>query len=119
MRSDEHISTRIKSEIMSSLKSTEFCDIKLEPWHQAIRDYQLKISDESYKLHQKMASTTGEDESYGLVSELNRLGLLNNIARHYESGDTDASKIQEYLRKYEIRFGSLPDELSELIENRK
>ena len=119
VRSDEHISTRIKSEIMSSLESTEFCDIKFEPWHQAIRDYQLKISDESYKLHQKMASATGEDESYGLVSELNRLGLLNNIARHYESGNTDASEIHEYLRKYELKFGSLPEELLELIGNRK
>ena len=119
VRSDEHISTRIKSEIMSSLESTEFCDIKFEPWHQAIRDYQLKISDESYKLHQKMASATGEDESYRLVSELNRLGLLNNIARHYESGNTDASEIHEYLRKYEKQYGSLPDELLELIGNRK
>jgi len=119
VKSDKHISTRIKSEIMSSLESTEFCDIKFEPWHQAIRDYQLKIADELDRLHQKRASATGEDESYELVSELNRLGLLNNIVRHYESGDTEASKIQEDLREYELKFGSLPDELLDVIEQRK
>ena len=118
VKSDEHISTRIKSEIMSSLESTEFCDIKLEPWHLAILDYQLKIANDLDKLHQKIASITGEDESYGLVLELRRLGLLNNIARHYESENTDALEIQEDLREYALRFGSLPDELLELIEQR-
>ena len=66
-----------------------------------------------------MASTTGEDESYGLVSELIRLGLLNNIARHYESENMKTSKIQEDLRKYNLKFGSIPDELLDVIEQRK
>lgn len=43
-RNDERAHTVIKSEIYSSLKSKEFCNIELEPWHERIRDYQLKIS---------------------------------------------------------------------------
>ena len=120
IKSDEHISTSIKSEIISSFENDEFCNIKLEPWHQSLRDYQAMISKEIDKLSQGEPPTDSEDNaSYQLFLDLRRLGLLNDIIRYYESENLDYEKMQEDMTEYNKKFGSLPDELLELIEQRK
>ena len=116
-RNDERMYTTIKSEIHSSLKSEEFCNIELEPWHQSIRDYQLKISVEMDHLMEKNTDTLSDQIK--LTSDLQRLGLLNNIVRHYDYGIFEPEKLQEDLKEYDKVFGSLPEELRELIENKK
>jgi plastocyanin len=119
-KSDEHIATRIKSEIISSLESNEFCNIKFEPWHQAIRDYQTKISDELRRLSQGEVPIDSDGvSSHKFFLDFQRLGLLNDIIRYYESENLDYEKIQEDVAEYNKKFGSLPDELLELIKKRK
>jgi len=119
-RSDEHMTTRIKSEIISSLESNEFCNIKFEPWHQNLIDYQTKISDELYKLTQgETPVDSGGNPSQKFFSDFGRLGLLNDIIRYYESENEDHKKMQADVTEYNMKFGSLPEELLKIIESRK
>ncbi len=120
LKNGGHVSTGERSEIISSLESHEFCNIKLEPWHQEIRDYQSRIHDETIKIQQEIeVAMYNGDETYVLNSEMRRLGLLSNIARHYESNYEDLSQMQEDLKKYEQRFGDIPDELLKLLKQIK
>ena len=114
---DEHISTRIKSEIISSIENDEFCSIEFEPWHQNIRDYQLKISSERDGLEGKLENATDEKESHEISFELRRLGLLNNITRYYESGNTESADLQKDISKYNKMFGDIPEELKLITKN--
>jgi len=112
--------TRIKSEIISSLNNDDFCTIQLEPWHQDLRNYQEKISE---MIHAITQNDTLVDSDGNLSEksfwELFRLGLLNDIIRYYESENSDYKKMQENVAKYDREFGSLPDELLEIIEQKK
>jgi len=119
-RSEEHIATRIKSEIISSLESNEFCNIEFEPWHQDLLDYQAKISEELHRLAQGKVPIDSEGiPSQNFFSDFERLGLLNDIIRYYESENSDYEKMQEDIAEYNKKFGSFPDEFLELIEKRK
>ena len=119
-RSEEHIATRIKSEIISSLENNEFCNIEFEPWHQDLLDYQAKISEELHRLAQGKVPIDSEGvPSQNFFSDFERLGLLNDIIRYYESENLDYEKMQEDVAEYNKKFGSLPDEFLELIEKRK
>jgi hypothetical protein len=119
-RSEEHIATRIKPEIISSLENNEFCNIEFEPWHQDLLDYQTKISDELRILTQGKVSIDSEGiPSQNFFSDFERLGLLNDIIRYYESENSDYEKMQEDVAEYNKKFGSLPDKILELIEKRK
>ncbi len=114
---NEHIATSIKSEIISSLEKDEFCNIEFEPWHLNIREYQLKISSEQNELQQKLEDTVDEKESYEIFSELRRLGLLNNIIRYYELGNTESADLQEDISEYNKMYGNIPKELEDIIKN--
>ncbi len=119
-RNDEHMYTAIKSEIYSSLENKEFCNIKLESWHQDLRIYQIKISDELHKLTQeKVPINSDGNQSHRYFLDFKKLGLLLDITRHYESSVLDTEKLQEDLKEYDRIFGSLPDELLELLEQIK
>jgi len=111
--------TRIKSEIISSLNNDDFCTIQLESWHRDLRNYQEKISE---KIHTITRGDVLVDSDSNLSEksfwEL-RLGLLNDIIRYYESENSDYKKMQENVAKYDRKFGSLPDELLEIIEQKK
>ena len=120
LKSEEHTSTRIKSEIVSSLKNNEFCNVEFEPWHQDLRDYQAKISKEIDTLTQgNMVTDSQDDSNHRYFMEVQRLGLLNDIMRYYESEDSDFEEMQKDVSEYNKKFGSLPDELLEIIEKRK
>jgi len=120
LRSEGHTATRIKSEITSSLGSDEFCNIEFEQWHQNLRTYQAKISKEIDTLTQGYIPMDSQDnESYRYFLEFQRLGLLNDIMRYYESENLDHKKLQEDVAEYNKKFGSLPEELLEIIEGRK
>jgi len=119
-KSDEYISTRVKSEIISSLENDEFCNIEFEPWHQDLRDYQVKISDELDRLANGEVPIDSEGlPSQKFFSDFKRLGLLNDIIRYYESENSNYDKMQDDMTEYNKKFGSLPDELLEMIEQRK
>ena len=120
IKNDEHVSTSIKSEITSSLKNNEFCNIELEPWHQDLRDYHNRISDELYKLTQGEVPVDSDgNPSHRFFSDFGRLGLLNDIIRYYDSDNSDREKMQEDIAEYNRKFGSLPEELLKIIEKRK
>ncbi len=82
MKNEGRISTRIKSEIMSSLEGSEFCNIELEPWHQDLCIYQAKISNESRELTRgDVPVDLDGDPSHKFFSDFERLGFLNDITR--------------------------------------
>ena len=118
--SEEHTATRIKSEIKSSLESDEFCNIEFEPWHQSLRAYQVKISKEIDALTQGDVPMDSQgNTSYRYFLDVQRLGLLNDIIRYYESEYSDHEKMQEDVAEYNRKFGSVPEKLLEIIEERK
>lgn len=120
IKNDKHVSTRIKSEITSTLANDKFCNISLEPWHQGIRDYQTKISNQLEKHSlEKVTIDSERDSSHQFHLEFKRLGLLLDIARYYDSDVLETKKLQKDLAEYERNYGNLPDELLELMEMRK
>ena len=119
LKSEEHTATRIKSEIVSSLENDEFCNIEFEPWHQDLSAYQTKISEELKSLTQvDILTDSPDDTSHIRFMEAQRLGLLNDIIRYYDSENSDHEKMQEDIAEYNKKFGSLPDELLGIIEKR-
>ncbi len=120
VRNEEHVSTRIKSEIISSIENDEFCNIDFEPWHQDLRNYQAMISKEIDTLTQGGVPTDSQgNASYRYFLDVQRLGLLNDIIRYYESENSDQEKMRENVAEYNKKFGNLPDELLDIIEQRK
>lgn len=119
IKNDKHIGTSIKSEIVSSLADKSFCNISLEPWHQGIRDYQIKIDDSLDIIQKNLSLPPDETTSYEYMSEFRRLGLLLDITRYYESDVLETKKLQKDLAEYERKYGSLPDDLLELMEMKK
>ena len=119
IKNDEYVSTRIKSEITSSLAHEEFCNIELESWHQDLRTYQTKIANELKKHTQVTVDSDRNPSSQLSHLEFKRLGLLLDIARHYEHEVLESGKLQDDLGEYDRLFGSLPDELLRIIEKRK
>lgn len=120
-KNDKSEYTRIKSEIISSLNNNDFCIIQLEPWHQELRNYQDKISNEQDILRSNRSELVESDMSveYKMSSEIRRLGLLNDIIRYYESEYTDNEKMQEDLEKYDRMYGEIPEELQKITDKKE
>lgn len=118
-QNDEFMHTRYTKEIVASLEGDDFCAIHLEPWRQELYDYSQIISDEMKK-HQQKIESIKEDPTFERVmafqSEMDRIGLLGNMAGHAMDGTFDDEKMQDMKKEYNERFGSIPDDLLTLIE---
>ncbi len=109
--------------IVDSLEDDAFCMIFFKPWQEKLFEYSKMISEESYKIQQKlrMKSESGDaNEMMSIFSELKRLELLNRISFDATRNTDDVSKwMTEDILEYNEKYGDLPDELLELIEQRK
>jgi len=63
--------------------------------------------------------TQDYEKTMELQSEMNRLVLLSNLVNMIVYEDFKDNAMQEKIQEYNKVFGSLPDELLELIEQRK
>ena len=48
--------------------------------------------------------------------ELQRLDYLNEITRHAMMGDFENENLHDEMKKYEKKFGNVPDDFLELIK---
>ena len=116
---DYRFSTFNTDDILSSFSNTSFCKIELDPWRQSLFDYSKTLQEKQRQL--ELQSIASEDQvAFGPpFSEMNRLGDLRGIVGYMVQGKSDQQSIQDMIIKFEKQNGSLPEELLELIENRK
>ncbi|MCV0391956.1 MAG: hypothetical protein K5790_01535 [Nitrosopumilus sp.] len=50
-----------------------------------------------------------------ITKDLHRLNQLDNMVRLAMDGNHDGAEFSEKMKKYELRYGSLPDEFLELL----
>lgn len=107
-------------DIISSYSNGEFCNIVLDPWRQSLYDYSLKLREKQRQLQQESMEDNFKDyESQSVFfTEMNRQGELGNIVGVMVHGKFDDPATKEMIVKYEKQYGSLSDELLELIEKR-
>jgi len=109
--------------IADSLADDSFCMISFKPWQDKLFEYSQRISEESDKIQQKlrMKTESGDvDDMMEIFSELKRLELLNRISFDATRNTDDDSKwVTEDILEYNERYGDLPEELLELIGQRK
>jgi len=118
---DNRLQTRFIDEIQSSLDSKEFCVIKLEPWHQKMREYHTEIGEQLDQLTKNFEPKNNEEdisqeETFRFHLEFQRLGLLNDLIRSVTSGTLEDEKTDELILEYKEKYDSLPDELVQLLE---
>ena len=107
-------------DIVVSYSNIDFCKIELDPWRQSIYEYAQKLNEKrrEFEMEQMMSIEDYEDQLQ-VMGEMNRQGDLGNIVWNIVHGKFDDQKIQEMIKSYAKRHGSLPEELLDLIENRK
>lgn len=107
-------------DIISSYSNEEFCKIELDPWRQSVFDYSQNLHEKRQQLHKELTENVVDPESQlRFLSEMEIQGDLDGIVWNMIHGKFDEQKTQEMINAYEKQYGSLPEELLELIENRK
>ena len=114
---DYFFSTGNYDDILASLNHDEFCVIPLDPWRQSAYDYTRTISDEMDQYLEEFTATDYES-AMARLSELDRLGLLGRMADTIVFDTFEEKTVQEMIQEYRDRFGPLPDDLRELLEQR-
>jgi len=109
-------------DIISSYSNGEFCNIVLDPWRQSLYDYSQTLNEKQRQLQQESMENNFEDDyesQSAFFTEMNRQGELGNIVGVMVRGKFDDTSTQDMIKQYEKQYGSLSDELLELIEKRK
>ncbi|WP_316505587.1 hypothetical protein [Nitrosopumilus sp.] len=104
--------------VKKSLLLDKFCTIPLDSWHQEVYDYGQVLS-EQWEQHLVKAETMDKDyetvKSYEYkLMQLDDLSDIVNSMYHDKSLDVIEKNIQEYNLKY----GTIPDKLQELLDAR-
>ncbi|QLH04262.1 hypothetical protein C5F49_02235 [Nitrosopumilus oxyclinae] len=111
--------THTYDDIISSYSNGEFCNIILDPWRQSLYDYSQTLREKLRQLEQESMGNTFDQESHWkFFSEMNKQGELRNIVGAMIHGKFDEQRTQDMIKQYEKQYGSLSDELLELIEKR-
>ena len=109
--------------IADSLDDDTFCTISFKPWQEKLFEYSESISEESEKIQQQLQmkmESEDTDELGEIFSEMKRLELLNRISFDAtRNTDDDGKWVTEDILEYNERYGDLPEDLLELIEQRK
>ena len=106
-------------DIVSSLSSPHFCKIELDSWRQSLYDYSEILREERWQLATESMPKLVDSESHmKFFSEMNKHEDLGNIVGKMVQGKFDEQRTQDMIKQYEEQYGSLPEELLELIGNR-
>ena len=110
-----------RNDVISSYSNEEFCKIELDSWRESIYDYSKIIREKMDKLQRESIVKDHDDyESHmAYFSEMDKLGDLSSIVSSMVQGKFDEQSTQEMIIEYENVYGSLPDELLDLIEKRE
>lgn len=117
---DYRFVTHTYDDIVSSYSNDEFCKIVLDPWRQYVFDYSQMLRENQKYLYQESIKKTVDHESQMKhIMEMNKQGELRTIVGAMLYDKFDKQGMQDMIKQYEEHFGSLPDELLEIIEKRK
>ena len=117
---DYRFATFNYDDVISSYSNGYFCKIELDSWRQSVYDYSQILNEERRQSEvERMSGIVDQESQWKDFSERNKQGELGNIVGNMVHGRFDEQKTQEMIKAYEKQYGSLPDELLELIENRK
>ena len=119
----DSIHTRDKNEVISSLGSNEFCTIQFESWKQALYDYYKAVLEKEKEHGENLEAVTNSQRNNKEIKaweyEMERLGQLGNIVGYAMNRDTEDKQFQRIVKEYTDVFGKLPNELVDLIDNKK
>jgi len=117
---DYRFSTFNTDDILSSFSNTSFCKIELDPWRQSLHDYSKTLQEKRRQLEtESMTGIVDQESQWKFLSEMYKQGDLGNIVGYMVQGKFDEQSTQEKIMQYERQYGSLPEELLELMEKRK
>ena len=121
--SDEDINYRYATfnhdDIVSSYSNGHFCKIELDSWRQSLLDYSKMLYDKNRQLEMKsMEDDVDQETHWKIFSDMNRVGELRNLLGYIIHNNPERSSIQERIAEYEKKYGDIPDELSELVEEK-
>ncbi|KAF6246368.1 hypothetical protein C6990_09585 [Nitrosopumilus sp. b3] len=107
-------------DVLSSYSNGHFCNIELDSWRQSLYEYSLTLRDQRHQLRQESMIESIDNESHWkFISEMNKLGELGNLVGQIIHYNYDEQSLHEQIEQYEKQYGSIPEELSELMEKRK
>ena len=116
---DYQFATFNHDDIISSYSNGHFCKIELDSWRQSLYDYSKTLREKLRQLElQSMTGIVDQESQWEFISEMNKQGYLGNLVGDMIHDNLDDHEIQEKIRQYENKYGSIPKELSELIERR-
>ena len=108
-----------QDDIIASLQLEDFCTIPLDPWRQAIHEFGNKIQEKRLEMFDVSSDPENYAESKKVWDERERLDSLRHITFLIINSGLDADTTQETIKEYNEKFGSLPDEFLDLIEQRE
>lgn len=111
-------STFNRDDIISSLSGDHFCRINLDPWRQSLFEYGETLREQRRQLQTEFMPESADHE-YHMRSflEIHRQSELENIVGNMVHGKFDEQDTQDMIKRYEGQYGSMPEELLELISD--
>jgi len=106
-------------DIKASLQLEEFCDIPLDSWRKSIYEYGNTVQEKILRQFEMIVEPDNQEEFRKMLDESERLDYLRYITSLIVNGGLESEVTQTKIKEYNEKFGSLPDELLELIEQRK
>ena len=117
---DYQFTTFNHDDVISSYSNGYFCKIELDAWRQSLYEYSKTLYEKRRQLEKEsMEGIVDQESQRNFISEMNKQGDLGNLVGFMIHGNFDDPSIQEKISEYERKYGSLPEELMELIKNRK
>lgn len=117
---DYRFATFNTDDALSSYSNGHFCKIELDSWRQSIHEYSLTLRDQRHQLREEsMTEDVDQETQWILISERRKLGELGNLVAQIIHYNYDEQSLQEQIEQYEKQYGSIPEELSELMEKIK
>jgi len=105
-----------QDDIVASLQLEEFCTIPLDPWRNSIHEFGKKIQEKKLEFFDASIESETHEEVRKMWDERERLSSLRHITFLIVNSGLESDITQKTIKEYKEKFGSLPDELLELIE---
>ena len=118
VENDEMHQSFNQDDIVASLQLDEFCVIPLDPWRQSIYEFGKKMSEKRFESIDAFFESDNPEDIQKDWDEDEKLDLLRGIAHRIVNDGIESEITEKRIKEYNEKFGSLPDELLELIGNR-
>ena len=119
VKNNEMHQSRNQDDIVASLKLEEFCIVPLDPWRNSIHEYGKKIQEKRLEFFETSVESENHEEIREMWDERERLDSLRGITFLIVNDGLESETTKKKIKEYNGKFDSLPDELLELIEQRK